>query len=327
MKTKTVLILAIFHFLPGLNLLPAQPSSKCLAVITEIKGDALIKKSNRSDFEKASWGTQLFQNDQIRTSERSEAKLLFSNNSFISLGANSTITISGEESPVAGNNGNIKRISSAAIVNLSAFNFKRDDAKDVGALAGVRSGNAGQIIEPTSPCNTLIKTNNPTFSWVSKKSFDKYIVNLYNSKGLVWSSKVSGTMLKYPEDQKGLDFGESYFWYVEGEDLIDTVKSAKNKFSVCSLEKSKEVEAQERIIRNTFRDEPESSSLHSVLGAYYINNGLLQDAINEFQAIAKINADAALPYEILGSLYVEVGNKDKAIAALKKALMLTNQDK
>ena len=72
----------------------------------------------------------------------------------------------------------------------------------------------------------------------------------------------------------------------------------------------------------SFKNDPESSSLHSVLGAYYINTGLLQDAIIEFQIIAKLNIDAALPHELLGSLFSEVGNKDKAIDELQKALKL-----
>jgi len=59
-----------------------------------------------------------------------------------------------------------------------------------------------------------------------------------------------------------------------------------------------------------------------VLGAFYINQGLLQDAINEFQIIAEVNVDAPLPHEILGSLYSDVGNKDKAIEELQKALSL-----
>jgi tetratricopeptide (TPR) repeat protein len=128
--------------------------------------------------------------------------------------------------------------------------------------------------------------------------------------------------MKYPEIEKGLEFGESYFWNVEGEYLIDTDKSANHKFSVLSLEKSKEVEENEIAIRNIFKNDPGSSSLHSVLGAYYINTGLLQDAIIEFQIIAKLNIDAALPHELLGSLFSEVGNKDKAIDELQKALKL-----
>jgi len=329
MRSKTGLILFILTFsLAGIKLSLAQQSSQCLAVITEINGEALLKKVNKSEFSKAYWGTQLFQGDEIKSSDKSEVKLLFSNSSLISLGPNSKIKISGKESPATETIGDVKSLSSAMIVNFSALTLKRDDKKDVGALAGLRSVTADQAIELTSPNNTLIKTNRPSFSWITKKTFDNYIVNLFNSKGLVWSKKMSDSKMEYPENEKVLEFGESYFWNVEGEFLIDNDKSANHKFSVLSFEKSKEVEENEMVIRTTFVDEPESSSLHSVLGAYYINQGLLQDAINEFQVISKINVDAPLPHEILGSLYTDVGNKDKAIEELQKALALAkNKEK
>jgi len=199
------------------------------------------------------------------------------------------------------------------------------ESKDAGALAGVRSITSGQAIELESPYNATIKTDHPTFSWFIKQPFDNYTVNLYNSKGLVWSKKVSELTMKYPDSEKGLEFGESYFWNVEGDYLIDTEKSANHKFTLLTTERSKEVVEQESLIRNSFREDPESSTLHSVLAAYYIDQGLIQDAINEFMVIAKINSDASLPHEILGSLYSEVGEKDKAIEELQKALTLTNK--
>jgi hypothetical protein len=323
MKSKTGLILLIFVLSwSGLRLSLAQQPPQCLAVITEINGEAFLKKVNRSEYSKASWGTQLFKGDEIKTSGKSEIKLLFSNSNLISLGPNSVIIISGKESPATESTGNVRNISSATMVSLSDLIPKREDKNDAGALAGLRSVSMDQSIELTSPNNTLIKTDRPSFSWIAKKSFDNFIVNLYNSKGLVWSKKVSENILKYPENEMGLKFGESYFWNVAGEYLIDTDKSSNHKFSVLSLEKSKEVEENENTIRNTFKNDPESSSLHSVLGAYYKNKGLLQDAIIEFQTIAKLNKDAALPHELLGSLYSETGDKDKAIEELQKALML-----
>ena len=329
MQFKTGLVVLLFIFLlSGLRLSQAQQPSQCLAVITEINGEVFLKKVNRSEFSKASWGIQLFQGDEIKTSDKSEVKLLFSNNNLISLGSNSKIKIAGKESPATETTGNVRNISSAAMVNLSDLIPKREDKNDVGALAGLRSVSSEQSIELTSPNNTLIKTDHPSFSWMTKKIYDNYVVNLYNSKGLVWSRKVSENTIKYPENEKGLEFGESYFWNVEGEYLIDTDKSSNHKFSVLSLEQSKEVEENENTIRNTFKNDPESSSMHSVLGAYFINKGLLQDAIIEFQTIAKLNSDAALPHELLGSLYSEVGDKDKAIDELQKALTLSkNKEK
>jgi hypothetical protein len=308
----------------GVRLSNAQNTSQCIAVITEINGKALLKEAGMSQFFKTTWGTQLYNGDQVATSDKSEVKLLYSDNSFITIGPNSMITISGAGSPATEPMGDVKHISTGMVVNLSSLTLKKVDSRDVGALAGVRSATIGQAIELESPFSTMIKTDHPTFSWFAKLTFDRYTVNLYNKDGLVWSRKVSESILKYPEDEKGLEFGESYFWNVEGEYLIDTDKSANHKFTLLTLEESREVAEKESVIRNSFRENPESSSLHSVLGAYYIDRGLLQDAISEFLVIAKINADATMPHEILGSLYSEVGEKDKAIEELQKALALSN---
>jgi hypothetical protein len=322
-KIFTLFILLVL--LSGQRVLLAQKSLQCIAVITEISGDALLKRDNKSEFFKASWGVQLFQGDEIKTTDKSEVKLLFSNSSLISLGPNSTIKISGKESQTSASATNVKNVSSAMLVDLSAFSSRRDNKRDEGALADLRSATTDQSILLTLPYNTLIKGTRPSFSWIPKKSYDKYVVNLFNSKGLVWSKKVSENSMKYPENEKELEFGESYFWNVDGEYLIDTDKSANHKFSVLSLEKSKEVEKHENAIRDTFKSNPECSSLHSLLGAFYLNTGLLQDAIMEFNMIAVLNTDAALPHELLGSLYSEVGEKDKAIEELQKALMLSKK--
>jgi tetratricopeptide (TPR) repeat protein len=214
------------------------------------------------------------------------------------------------------------------MANMSVLTTRKAEKKDVGALAGLRAIVTEEPIEPASPYNTLIKTNRPTFTWIPRKTYDKYIVNLYSSKGLVWSREVSGSYLNFPENEKSLDFGETYFWNVEGEDILDNKKSSSFKFSVLSTEKSKEILDQEALIRKTFDNDSDSSSLHSFLGAYYINQGLFQDAINEFLIISGMNPDAPLPHEILGSLYSDAGNKDKAIEELQKALALAkNKDK
>jgi len=321
---RKMIRLCFLFLLSGVSASYAQQSSQCLAVITEINGKALFKEAGMSQFSKATWGTRLFRADQVATSDKSEVKLLYSDNSIVTLGPNSMITISGGETPVTESMGDVKRVSSSLGINLSSFSFKKDEGKDVGALAGVRSITPGQTIEPESPYNTLIKTDRPTFSWSAKLPYDNYTVNLYNSKGLVWSRKISGTALKFPEGEKGLVFGESYIWNIEGESNIETDKSANHKFTLLTPEKSRDVSEQESVIRNTFIEDAENSTLHSVLGAYYIDMGLIQDAIREFQTISEMNADAPLPHEILGSLYSEVGEKDKAISELQIALKLTN---
>jgi hypothetical protein len=312
----------------GVQKLDAQDQTQYMALITAKTGNVLMKKAGKTEFTKTDWGTQLFKGDQVKTEGNAEVSLTFSDGTIIRLAPGRVFEVSGSNPTSPAVSGSVKKATTSMMASMSALNTKRENSKDVGALAGLRSMGIEEPIELISPFNTLIKTNRPTFTWIPKKQYDKFVVNLYNSKGLVWSNRVSQNSLKFPEGEKGLEQGETYFWNVEGEDLLDNKKSASYKFSVLSLQKSREVEDQEAMIRKTFDNDSDSSSLHSFLGAFYINQGLLQDAINEFEIISGMNPDAPLPHEILGSLYSDVGNKEKAIEELQKALALSkNREK
>lgn len=321
MRSAKIMVL-LSALLAWLTLSASGQSSQYLAIITEINGNAFLKKAGKEVFEKVFWGTQLFKGDQLKTAEETMLKLLYANNTILSLGPNRTLSISGDESANAEAVTEVRKISSGTIVDLGTLTANRENTKDVGALAFLRSDDGDLSIALTSPANTLIKTDRPDFSWQSAESFDSYRVNLYNSEGLVWSKRVTENELPYPEDENGLQYGETYFWNVEGEELIDSERSANHRFSLLSSEMTREVEAQEKLIRGSFNDDTESSSLHLLLGAYYMDQGLLLDAIDEFETISIIHADSPLPHEILGSLYTDVGNKDRAIEELQKALEL-----
>lgn len=322
-KKRSVSVFAhSFCLLFALFICSFADSQQPVAIITGIKGEVTVKKPGKNELTKAVWGTQLFQGDQIRTSSDSEAIISLSNNTIFRLGANSSISVTATEPSATESGGDVKKISASVVPNFSTLTSKRENKKETGALAGLRSAGNETLLEPVMPLNTAIMSDRPSFSWLTRKSFDKYVVNLYSSKGLVWSVKVSGTKMEYPENQKQLDPGETYFWNVEGEDLIDNKKSSNSKFTVLPVEKLSEVKSKISAIRDIFGKEPEST-LHSVLGSFYIEQGLIQDAISEFQIIAELNPDAPLPHEILGSLYSETGNKDMAIEELQKALSLT----
>lgn len=301
----------------------AQEESQWIALITGIKGNVMVKKEGKSEFVKAKWGTQLFNGDQIRTEPGSEATLSFSEGYILVLDPGSKMTLSGNGSSPSKETGNYKKLSAAMMMDISSLTSREASKKDISALAGLRGIDVKEPVDLTFPSNTYVMTDRPTFEWTPKEDFDNYVINLYNSKGLVWSKRVTGNTLKFPENESALDFGETYFWNIEGEALLDNKKSSNFKFSVLSNDKSQEVKNQEALIRMTFDSESDSSSLHSFLGAYYISQGLLDDAIREFETISKINPEAPLPHEILGSLYSDVGNKDKAIDELQKALALS----
>jgi tetratricopeptide (TPR) repeat protein len=325
LSKKAFLALTALFTLLIINSSNAQQNSRCVAVITGISGDVFLRKVNDKEFARASWGTQLYSGDQVKTSDNSGTTLAFSNNSIVKLAQNSQITVSGEGSKAENTGEIVNNVSTGIMIDLSETISKKEYAKEEGAMAGLRSTGTENPIVLFSPVNTQIKTLRPSFSWSAKGSFSNYIVTLYKSQGSVWTRKITGNSLNFPENEKELENGVSYFWNVEVEAPAESEKSEIKKFSVISLEKSKEVAEQEKMISEAFRNEQENSSLHSLLGAYYIKQGLFQDALKEFQEVCEMNPEAPMPHEILGSLYTRIGNKDKAIEELQKALALSQK--
>jgi hypothetical protein len=315
----TISIVLTVIFLYPSNIL-AQSNAAALAVISDVKGAVTLNRPGSADPLKAVFGTQLSQGDQVETGRRARVSVLFSNGNLITLGPNGNITISGNQSGTGSRN-----IGAGMAANLSDLAMRQDQRGEMGVLMDLRSGETSQQIIPLSPCNTMISTNMPVLSWESLKPADEFVVRLYNGEGLVWEKRTTATHLEFPEDQSALEFGASYFWNVEGEDLINSFRSLNQKFTILNEEKIYEIKEEEKKLSGIFSDDPGNSSLHSLLGAYYAKVGLLDDAIRSFEQVRDANPDATLPHEILGGLYSDVGKKDLAIVELKKALMLEKE--
>jgi hypothetical protein len=317
-------ILTFFGIVLILFSTAAQQSDGCMAVVTDLGGDVEITRVNGKKVD-AGWGIQLYKGDKIKTSKGSHVALLFENGNLINLGSASNIEIYAGKDDQA-NTGKPKQLSKAMKANFSALTRKQKKNLELGVIAGVRSINIAIPIELDSPCNTLIKDLRPSFKWESGKAIDEYLVKLYSSTGLVWQRKVTTDKLDYPEDEEGLIYGETYFWHVEGEVKPESYKSLNQEFSVLGPDKIEEVKMEEREIEEMFRGDLNSSSYHTLLGAYYLNIKLFEEAIEEFQIVSEINPLAALPHEILGKLYSNIGKKDRAISELQKALQLNKEE-
>jgi tetratricopeptide (TPR) repeat protein len=319
MLTHTwILSIAFLFFIFGpMN---GQSSSLPMAVLSDVHGNVFLKRSQMDRAMKAVFGMQLEQGDQISTQKEARATVLFSNGNLINLGANSNITISGNSS-----GDNARNVGAGLAGNFSNLAMRQDSRGEVGVLIDLRSDETAQLIIPLTPCNTRICDTRPTLSWESTRPADEYVVRLYSSQGLVWEARTKENSLKFPSDKEPLEYGASYFWNVEGEDLIHTFRSLNQKFTVLEEKEIEKMKLEEAHIRTLFEDDPENSSCHSLLGTFYSNLGLYEDAIREFELVRDANPEATLPHEILGSLYSDVGKKDLAIAELQKALALEKE--
>ena len=312
------ILLIIFLLFPLSGI--AQNNGSALAMISDVNGNVLLFQAQSDDSRKAVFGMQLAEGDRLETGRKANVTLLFSNGNLINLGPNSNITISGNQSGSSSMN-----IGAGMAGNFSDLAMRQDNKGEMGVLMDLRSDETSQQIIPLSPCNTMISTSTPGLKWDSRKPADEFVVRLYNGQGLVWEKRTTSTSMAFPEDEPALNYGESYFWNVEGEDLITSFRSLNQKFTILHEEKIREIKEEEKKLLGMFTDDPANSSLHSLLGAYYAKAGLFEDAINAFERVRDSNPDATLPHEILGGLYSDVGKKDLAIAELQKALMLEKE--
>jgi len=300
-------------------------SQSHVALVTELKGEVLVAKADGGAFESAVWGMQLFENDQIRTSNDSEASIIYSNNTMLRLGPNNSLTISDGDSRAESAIDDLTIDDRDLISGASDLTLYRAGQGEISALGGLRSGGSDAEIELLTPRNTKITDFRALFVWHSDTAYESYKVNLLTSQGLVWSGTTEDRQLTYPADAPSLDPDIQYLWQVEGEELFDTVKSDVVPFQILSVESAGKIIADKERIRNLFDENPEGSSALFLVASMYTKEGLLESAIATFRRIAELYPDAALPHEILGKLYSDVGLKDEAIDALQRAVDLVQK--
>ena len=298
-----------------------QAQTEYLALITDLKGKALVATANSAEFKPAVWGTQLFAGDRVKVENDSRVSILFSNNSMIELEANSAFTISAGPGAAAHNSSkSLEEDLYGTFANLK--NRKTSER----ALAGLRAGGSDAPTTLISPRNTKVKALRPAFVWQPQKKYDSYVVRLYDAGGLVWSRHAKDTRLDYPEDEAPLVPGRSYFWDVEGLLLLDAEASEKVGFSVLSEADLARIAKWESAFELSLASDENSTNYQFAVGAYYAREGLVESAIASFEKISERHPQAALPHEILGRLYEEIGLEHRAVAELEKASELRQKN-
>ena len=316
-------VLLMILSLAASSLLVSQQNARCVALITEMRGDVFVRAARATEFKRATWGTQLYGGDVVKTSGNGAASLLMSNNNLIELGSGSSMTISAGRSALQSKSKTISSISSEPLTNLSGLTMRSTGEGEVVALAGLRSIGTELTILQTSPLKSKIRSPRPTFSWQSNVPTDKFKVELFDRDGLVWSKETDRSTLEYPKREKSLSRGQTYFWKVEALGPATSYEAGRVGFSVINERNLAMVERLERNLKESFGDDLTGASYDFLAGTLYQQHGLLEESIAKFEAVAQRHSDAPTIYEILGRLYRDVGSKDKSIAALQRALRLT----
>ena len=307
-------------------LLSAVPTAHAqqdrIALITDVKGTVEVAREGSTTYQKAEWGAPLFEGDKLRTGEDAEAVVLFSSNDMLTVQAGNTITVSVSSISNGSLSGPVKAVDGDLMAAASDLTLHRAGEGEIAVLGGLRNSGGSAEVLLGSPRNTRISTSMPDFSWQVLDEYDTFTVTVRTETEEIWSVSTTETALNYPSDLAPLTPGESYFWQVTAEGMMDEVSSPMAGFEVLSAAAQEEVEQGYSRISTLFSDQTGSMAEQFMIGSMLVKNGLYADAIGIFESISDTHPSASMTYEIMGKLYYEMGMKDEAVRALQTAIAL-----
>jgi len=300
----------------------AHAQNNRVALLTELSGTVELSRSGSASFERADWGIPLFEGDRLRTAASSQAIVLFANNNMMTVGAGNTFTISSGSTSSAAS----QPVSGAIISADADLTLHRAGQGEIEVLGGLRNSSSRNDLILDHPLNAKITSSQPEFSWSTRDDYEMYRVTIQTSSGVVWTTETTAQAVSYPDEAPILSPGETYFWRVEAEDMLDVTESSLTSFEIVSAEEGDALEAGLTSLQDMYDAENRGAAYHFLVGSLYAKHGVYGDAISAFEWIAESNSESASAHRILGNLYAEVGMKDAAIKSLQRAMDLTQEN-
>jgi anti-sigma factor RsiW len=180
-----------------------------------------------------------------------------------------------------------QRVASAPIIARL-----KGEAKNLMGNSG-----GGASFNLLSPVATVVETDRPTFQWASLSGAAGYIVTVYksNSKEVVATSPL--LMANEWQMPHSLKRGGIYAWQVralkDGEEIkMPAPGAAETKFKILEQARAEELERAKQMYAGS----------RLMLGILYAQAGLLDNAEQEFQALAEANPHSRVAQNLLRSV-------------------------
>jgi hypothetical protein len=292
-----------------------------LAYLAAVTGGVDLYLGSAKAAQRGSMGRALAKGDRVQVGKDGAATLLFNDGSIVELKANSSLTVGAGKSGAAA--GKSDQVLASVFQSVSDGVVGGSRETGLVALAPVRSSSTSLALI-LSPRQTDILETKPGFRWRSIRGATRYRVVVSGENGELWQRETADTTLGYPGDAAPLARGAELLWEVHASNDKGPVHRDEATFRV-----KPEAEAEAVIQRLTRIEEVAGPSGQDaprfIAGAYLAGEGLLDDAIERFEALCRQNPSSPEPHEALGRLYRSVGLMDLATAELQTALTLTRE--
>jgi tetratricopeptide (TPR) repeat protein len=280
-----------------------------VAILLSCRGNVEIVKGDGQNVE-GTFGLPLFEGDEVKTGEESEAEIHFENGTWIVVGARSRLQVMAQP---GAKRQEAEKTESETFQTVSDF-IKLKDYRGSSSIVGLRSAGKCRDLRIISPCDTKIRPKRPVFEWHCSDETKSLRFQLYEDDKLHWEQKISGKKkLTYPEDAPPLLVNTSYSWIIETADplIIPPVRSQAAFFEIISEDEEQKLAS---ALENIESEEiPSGLAYHLVRASLFFDFGLLVEAIDETKmAIAKDPTNRIL-HSVLARLLEQAGRAEEAL--------------
>jgi hypothetical protein len=259
---------------------PGLTQQEGIYYISEVKGTVEIKRNGREKYQRAYGGELLNPSDKLRLQQGASVKVLCNNLSTWNPQSRGEFLVS-------------QGCPSATRAILKRPNSNRSET---------RNANDPTIPYLISPRNTYILTRQPTLTWNSVAGATSYQVQV-SGPGVNWKTQVSQPQVVY-SGSEALQGGKRYWVTITAHNGVSTKDKDNPGFTVLSDADTQRVKTEiSQLQQQPLSDESKVLALAHL----YRSNELNAEAIAVLEKAVKQENKTTTVYQLLGSIYQQVG--------------------
>lgn len=289
-----------------------------VAVITSINDKVEVERTtDRGKWKRPNLLLKLYVEDRIRIGDKGKATLLFIKDKHLEslISDTSPYIATATSTGCVGVPEELHIRTAPPSVDIDPIIPRLEEAEFVrhgGIILRGSYSEEGYVMPLVNFLGIKMATLFPTFWWPSIPEVNEYrfILLEKGDQGIwekIWEKKTSLNKIDYPEEAPSLKMGKRYIFRVQALRENEMETEAWATFEVLSEEKITQTKEAEKGFKKMIEENPDDSTPYLLLAETYRNNGLLDEAIDQYLDVIILNPDDPEIHQRLSHLYRQKG--------------------
>jgi len=282
--------------------------SDAIALISSLTGKVEVQRADQKGLRALNLGEQVFEDDVLYTYDNSRASLFFSDGSVITVYPRSRLVLSLRGTDKKGSS-MVTSLSKGVMKGIGGIFSAEKKKETLTAVPGIRKKieEEEKGVRVLYPRNSVILISKPNFRWKTRGEARMFMVSLTlkGMEGQLWTIRTKEADIRYPDGQKGLKRGQTYFLKVASVD--DPSLSDEVYFRVLEDQKAEEVRRVTKKMEELQKLNPDDSTPTFILVTLYRGKGLYHMALGELDALERRHVGERFILEQKREIFAKIG--------------------